>query len=188
LNVTEAGNYTITGDLSGNRSISSATNSTYLGKGEHNVTLSFDGLTIRAFRYNGSYKLRVVEIVDQNYNQTDILENAYNTSSYLYTQFERPSAEFIGDFTDSGVDTDYDGLYNYLALKANVSVFSWAGPYSVSAHLLDSNFTEITSNRANYTPGIQTVSLTFDGILIADHGMDGPYRISALTLNDKNGT
>ncbi|MDD5614815.1 MAG: carboxypeptidase regulatory-like domain-containing protein [Candidatus Methanoperedens sp.] len=188
LNTTKPGNYTVIGNLRGNRTVVAGSNYSYLGLGEQNVTLSFDGLRIRAFRDNGSFNLISLDISDQNGTQIDILEDIYNTSSYNYTQFERTKAEFTQNFTDTGVDTDGDGSYNYLSLSPEIDVET-PGTYRISASLLDSNYTGITwnSTTAYLSSGIQTISLPFDGMAISDHGVNGSYKISALSLEDENG-
>jgi len=188
VNITKAGNYTVIAVLNKERNLISSTNSSFLNIGEQNITLSFDGLELRSYRVNGPYSLKVIEILDQDYNQTDFVQDVYNTSAYLYTQFEKPRAEFTGKFSDLGVDTDGDGLFDVLRIKAEVS--AEAGSYTFSADLSDVNDTKITSNYTDValTSGVQNVTLDLDGTPIGDHGVDGPYLLTFLTLYNSDGS
>lgn len=187
INVTQAGNYTIRAELTKSPTIDSSTVSLFLSTGENNVVLSFDGKKIRAHRKNGPYQLRAVEILDQNLSQIDQLENPYNTSSYLYTQFEKPKIGFTGKFSDYGVDADNNSLFDILRIRAEVD--AQAGNYSFSAHLSGVNDTEITYNYTNIVlaSGIQNITLDLDGSAIRDHEINGPYKLTSLTLHDSDG-
>lgn len=190
IDVAESGNYTIEGNIeSKSKTVATSQNNSYLMPGIHAIDLVFDGSEIRTHRKNGSYTLGLLRAMNNSYDELDVLYNYYNTSTYTYTQFEKTKAEFTGSFTDFGVDTDGDGLYNYLSLNAEVDTDS-SGVYSISAHLLDSNSTEITwnSSTVNLTAGIQIISLNFDGISISNHKVDGHYMVSALDLEDEEGS
>jgi|GEM_PF-200728 len=188
VNVTEAGYYTIIGDLKNEGILVSSTNSSYLNTGEQDVILSFDGMAIRSYRANGPYSLKVVEVQDQDYNRTDAIQDAYNTSAYLYTQFERPKAEFTGKFNDFGVDTDTNGLFNILKIEAEVDAEE-AGNYTFSVDLADISDNGITHN---YTyvwlnPGTQNITIDLNGTAIGDHGVNGPYVLTSLALYESGG-
>ena len=59
-----------------------------------------------------------------------------------------------------------------------------ADTYRVTAQLRDSGETVIaTGGMAGVlATGVQTVTLTFDGLTIFDNGVDGPYEIAQLAL------
>lgn len=189
-NTTRAGNYTLEGwlyDSNGNHIIL-GTNSTYLNVGRQSVTLTFDGLTINRNRVEGPYNLRYLNLLSGS-SQIDFVYDTYNTSAYSYTDFRSTSASLQDTYSDYGVDTNSDGLYEYLTIEVGVNVTT-AGNYTLNGRLYDCTGSEIawTSNYSYAGAGNQSMLLNFDGISIYGHGMDGPYNLSYLTICDENGT
>ncbi len=189
INITDSMNYTVHGflyDSIGNK-IDSAFNSTYLNKGENEIGLNFDGLLIYKNKINGPYILRDLSVYNEN-NVIDFLHEAYNTSAYNYTEFEKPLVEFTGNFSDYGVDEDSDGLYDYLVIEMEINV-NEPGNYS-GVFWLYANETAIvkTSDSSYFDAGIQTINLGFDGLEIYEKGINGPYTLTHITLHDENGS
>lgn len=87
VNVTSAGNYTLTGYLHGNGSAVIAQNTSFLAEGIHSVFLNFSGLEIRVTRKNGPYKLGLLSASNSS-GDIDLLYDSFNTSPYLYTQHQ----------------------------------------------------------------------------------------------------
>ena len=114
----------------------------------------------------------------------DWMENT--TSYYNHTEFEPPPAEFNDDYSDYGIDTDEDGLYDYLVVNVGVNVTD-PGYYRLSGSLYD----ELGSRgdfRSNYTyldSGSQSVSLKFSGIAIRKNGVNGTFNLKHLYLYDE---
>ncbi|MDP3014760.1 MAG: hypothetical protein Q8M92_10985, partial [Candidatus Subteraquimicrobiales bacterium] len=86
------------------------------------------------------------------------------TSSYNYTQFERPPARFSDAYSDYGLDTDSNGFYDYLVIEVGVNV-SRAGYYQISGSLYNSSgwYFGWAYNYTTLNAGNQTVQLRFDG-------------------------
>lgn len=85
-------------------------------------------------------------------------------------------AEFFPPHSDSGLDTDGDGLFDYLAVDLLVLV-SNASYYSISGWLASSSWNGIVTG-GNYTyldPGLHTVQVLFGGYKIHSSDYDGPY-------------
>jgi len=100
------------------------------------------------------------------------------------------SSSFTNIFSDTGNDTDGDGLFNELDITADVNV-SDPGNYRVFGQLTDNQGIIIgtTGLNAELTSGIQQVTLRFDGERIYQSGSDGPYTLSIVRLaEDKSGT
>jgi len=100
------------------------------------------------------------------------------------------SSSFTNTFSDTGNDTDSDGLFNELDITADVNV-SEPENYRVFGQLTDNQGTIIgtTGLNAELTSGIQQVTLRFDGERIYQSGSDGPYTLSIVRLaEDKSGT
>ena len=189
INAIGPGSYIVTGCLydSNGNNIISATKSAYLNVGSQTVMLDFDGLAINWHRTNGPYNLRYLSLSGSD--QIDFIYDAYNTSAYSYTAFQKTNAGFSGSYSDYGKDTDSDGLYNYLTLGVMIDITT-SGNYTLTGSLYDGNGTEIvaTSNSTHLNSGSQLVLLDFDGKAICKHGVDGPYDLRYLTLHDENGT
>ncbi len=90
---------------------------------------------------------------------------------------------FTDAYFDYGVDSNGDGLYEQLVILAGVQLTA-ADIYTLTGTLADADGVEITrsSAYASYLPGSQFLKLVFDGAAIGGHGVDGPYRLTNLTL------
>ncbi len=90
-----------------------------------------------------------------------------------------------GSIADRGVDTDGDGLYNQLVIDVGVTV-DVAGAYRVFGTLTDGAGTVIEQVRAeqDLAPGLQTVSLAFDGAQLFALRHDGAYVIDDIVLEE----
>jgi len=184
LNIVRAGNFSMSGILLSNGTyIASVFNSTYLDAGPKTMYFSFDGPVIHSSRANGPYTLKIM-LSDGIHGKIE----TRNTSTYFYTQFESSTATFTGTYSDHGVDTDSDGLFNFLSLSIGVDA-SATGDYTVSGHLLDSTGEPVTfaTNHTCLETGIHNISLSFDGADIFTHAMNGPYTIRDLQLLDSDG-
>ncbi|PIU37152.1 hypothetical protein COT02_02305 [Candidatus Roizmanbacteria bacterium CG07_land_8_20_14_0_80_34_15] len=154
------------------------------------VQVNFTGEHVWAKKkVNGTYNI-TLEIYRYASNGTLVaeLKNVYTTSAYNYTQFESKPAEFGGTYSDAGVDTDGDSLYNLLRVSVGVNV-SENGTYSLTGYLYDVNGSYIVSddNETELASGAKTVFLYFDGYEVYNHGVNGSYTLKNIVLY-KNGS
>ncbi len=184
VNVSTPGTYTIEAHLAdANESIlEDITLTQSLSAGIQNVDLDFSGENIFSKGVDGSYLLSFARIIS-NSEVEDQLFDAFTTSNYSHTQFERPSI-FISSFTDSGVDTNSNGLFNVLRIGVTVTT-QVSGYYAINGRLMDSLGNEIGWAAASpflvaNTP--QTVYLDFDGFEIRGNGQNGPYLLKDLSV------
>jgi hypothetical protein len=140
----------------------------YISEADSTVQLLFNGETIYQHGVNGPYIIANLELLDANHNQIDSRAEAYTTSTYTYTDFERPPAEFNDNYFDRGTDTDGDGLYNTLTVSVGIDVTT-AGNYMVIGTLEDNAGHEIAlaSNSSELEAGSYTMTLEFSGIIKA---------------------
>ena len=184
IEVRKAGNYSLSGWLeapSGKWSDSDS-NYTYLDIGLHNVTLKFYGPSIYLSGESGKFNV-YMDLYDRDNGRR--LGWATNTTPYYnYTDFDKPPAEFTGNFSDYGVDTDIDTFYNYLAIEAEINVTK-AGEYELSGSLQYYNeekgywgweWIDGDSNRTYLDAGIHNITLQFDGIRIYNTKYNGSFR------------
>jgi hypothetical protein len=188
INVTTLGEYSIGATLYDNtgKIIINTRSTSYLNVGDHIIPLIFDGKTINRHGENGPYQLRYLGLSCNN--QTDFILNAYNTSAYNYNSFQSISARFDDNYSDSGLDMDGNGLYEYLSLNVGVNVNS-AGNYTIISSLYDSNdsFIVLTSNHSYLNKGDQLITLQFNGPIIFHHNINGSYLVGILTILDGRG-
>lgn len=182
VNVNTPGEYKIFGSLydSGGGWMMSpgASNTTYLNIGNQIVKLDFDGWKIYKLGANGSYKLSNLYLYDEQYTSLDYKSNPYNTTTYNYTEFEKPPAQFYPPHSDYGLDVDGNGYYDYLVIEVGVNVYS-PGEYHISGQLISGYYGYVAqeSNSTYLDIGVNTVQLKLNGQVINYKEKDGPYKV-----------
>ena len=186
LNVTNAGLFTAVAFLidSSEETITYITTDFTLDSGTQTLVFEFDGVTIREYGVNGPYTVSL-EVGDEEGNILD--EANYTTTAYNSADFEMSAVGFTGSYSDSGTDTDADGVYNYLTVDVQVNVTE-AGTYTVEGWLYDSDGGDIAhaSDSRSLGTGIQTMELNFSGTAIANNRVNGPYILKYLRLTDSD--
>ncbi len=113
----------------------------------------------------------------------------FNRETYTSFSVRRQTAELTSSFTwfDSGNDTSGDGLYDTLALNLFVNIID-PGYYRLTGNLSDKNlsFIDHLSKETYLDSGSHIVELDFDGMVICEHGVNGPYKID-VGIYDVNG-
>ena len=165
------------------------TNSTFAGNlaiGKHTITVLLLGSDILRSRIDGPYTLYQVQL-KYNFSIADTKFNPYTTSYYQYQQFGAPPAFFTDKYSDAGVDLNGNGLFEYLnfTIEVNTTV---TGNYTI--HLwflldpLEKPMYVSNSMTCDLVVGIQNISIPISGTEIYSSGIDGPYTIWSLTLED----
>lgn len=92
----------------------------------------------------------------------------------------------VSDFTDAGLDTNGNGLYDQLQVSMQVNVEA-AGTYRVFGELTDSAGNAQNSSTVVTLPaGTSPVALAFNGATIYDAGVDGPYTLTQLRITEES--
>ena len=192
IDVSTDGEYLLSGGLVDSSGIvieQTSTQASLVG-GSQIMSLVFDGNLIGQHYVDGPYYLKDLALADETEVGPVLLGHrvdAYTTSFYAHTEFERPEILLTGNNSDTGVDTDGDGLYDYLAVDLEFDVVS-PGTYDINARLVDSNGDEIvwaTTSASFSSTGI--VQLQFDGLAIGEHGVNGPYVVTDLSIFQTTG-
>ncbi|MBN1219960.1 MAG: transglutaminase domain-containing protein [Anaerolineae bacterium] len=198
LNIEKAGTYTVQGLLFNgqNKMLAQAS---WIGSSSV-VALKFDGLRDTV----GPYTLQHIHVRDATGQVTDGM-----TGQEFYTLGEIPElsagpitlgagasipsgggelgATFVitDGYSDVPVDTDSDGRFDQLVISTTVEVELGEGgqAYQIEGWLVDTNNNLVAwtiSPPQVLAEGIYSLSLAFDGRIINEHGVDGPFTLVAL--------
>ena len=190
VNVTTAGTYTVgvnglLGASSSEHINVSDENSTYLDVGVQIVYVSLNSQTI----FDSWIVPETVSIItlSESGNQLDSLSNVPLTNMYLISQFGLLPANLAGTVTDEGVDTDDDGLFNYLRFGVEVNVTT-AGTYTVDlGGIYDASYNFLSGasiNSTYLTAGIHMVYVDVDGAEIYAAAVN-PTTLATILLYDE---
>ena len=118
-------------------------------------------------------------------------DGIYNSTPFFRTTQEvfaitPENARLRQTYEDQGIDTDGNSLFDYLEVQVGVLVTE-TGNLSLSANLLENGGQHITDANTvmniNST-GVQTITLQFSGEDIWSNAVNGPYRVSQVSLVD----
>ena len=98
------------------------------------------------------------------------------TDAYSLSQLQRPLTQILRGLTESGVDTNANGLFDLLHTTFRVDTLR-AGSYTWTGTLRSSDGSPVgvSSGQGSLVAGVTTIGFTFDGNLIGAAGLDGPY-------------
>ncbi|MDX1534065.1 MAG: hypothetical protein R3291_00395, partial [Thermoplasmata archaeon] len=184
VNITSPGTFLFRGLLrrANTSLLLSTSNETALEEGPHSVQLRFPGPFINVSGVDGPYTadLRIFETESGLQFDSD----SHATAAYAHTAFDGPPATFAPPHADTGLDTDGNGLFDFLVVNASLQVDD-PGSFEVQGALRDANLSLLTmaSNTTNLTAGSQTVPVRFPGAAINLSGEDGPYTVE-MSLRD----
>ncbi|MFQ5979146.1 MAG: hypothetical protein ACE5OZ_13555 [Candidatus Heimdallarchaeota archaeon] len=123
INVTEAGTYELSMHIH-SRADEHFWDSAYgySPVGLQLISVFIDGFLIYGTHQNSDYRLVEVSIRDENSNILDTASDVYTTDFYLSDQFNPPRVAIVGIYADQGVDFDYDGDFEFLAIVVGIQV------------------------------------------------------------------
>lgn len=191
LNVTTAETYNVVVTLTdgAGTEVATATAQQALSAGAHTINVDFDGVALRRAGIDGPYRVKRIAVnvpTELREVRADAGDDVYDTAGYQATDFEQPDVIFTGSYSDSGVDTDGDGLYDQLRITPTLNVQA-AGTYTLTGEL-ESTALGLTASSSNAMgAGANTPALTFDGGAIYQYREDGPYDLRRLRVTDDAG-
>jgi hypothetical protein len=181
VNVLAAGTYMLQGTLLKNGgTIVNSSDTVMVGAGTQTLSLSFPGVSIFRSGEDGPYE-GVIALFNASGERQDDFE--FLTQAYDHTQFEG-ILDLTGTFTDQGIDTNGNGLYDLLRVDFGVDVRA-AGTFLVTAvlrNLVDPSAV-YSDMLMNLSAGPQTMTVNFSGPEINSQGIDGPYVVE-VSLRD----
>ncbi|MFQ6106496.1 MAG: hypothetical protein ACE5QF_02755, partial [Thermoplasmata archaeon] len=188
LQVNESGKYLIQPTLKdggGNTITTPDLITKILDPGDHPIQIKFDGVDIYIHGVDGPYLVKLV-LFDEFFNGLNTATNW--TKYYQYTEFQRPPVEFAPPHYDYGLDTNSNGLYDYLVIMVNITVHK-SNTYTLKGNLYDQSGTNWITDDTNETlfpAGDITVRLDMLGFRIRQKKIDGPYRVELQIVSGSN--
>ncbi len=195
INVSEPGQFRVYSssliDVTHQMLFSYASSEGYLETGIQYLNLSFSASVIYNMRFNPAGVSEIDLYAVDIYPALSQIHDVPLMGQYNYTQFES-HAFFTGDITDRGVDTDGNGLFNYLEVGIEFNV-TQAGTYEVGLDGLMEVINDSTRYLSdyyannwmteNFSTGIHTALFNFSGAQIASITFS-PTNISDAYLYD----
>ncbi len=150
--------------------------SVFLPIGPGSIRVSFPGGPINQSGIDGPYTVEL-----QLYESATGLPlgtNTTTTQAYSHLAFDPIPAFMTPPHSDSGLDTNGNGLFDFLNVDVQVHA-NLAENYTVNGFLHDANFTltEFASGSAFLPIGPGSVPVSFPGGPINQSGVDGPYTV-----------
>ncbi|MEW5937584.1 MAG: carboxypeptidase regulatory-like domain-containing protein [Candidatus Thermoplasmatota archaeon] len=175
-NSTSGGRYRMEGEVRETRSGSFSWSLTWasremqLSPGAQAVSLEFVGEQLNLSGKNGYFVAVSLKPMD-GWNALDRIE--YFTAPHTYLQFDEPNAVISTPIDQWLVDSDYDGLYNYLVLNVTLNA-RVSGNYTLMAVLRDIWGSEFDQVLESVSLGAESkeVQLSFRGTNIYRNGED----------------
>jgi hypothetical protein len=191
LQVQQAGNYRLELTLVASNNEQIQANSTAaLGTGAQQMAIDFTAKQVAGLGVNGPYTIRNATLYHTSDPEEPIAafsENGGQTTAYALSSLERPVLKFTGNNTVTGIDTNSNGKFDLLRIQVELNTLT-AATYDWSGTLKDSAGKSIQSLDATSSLSVGNNTLTFDfnGIKIAQNGVNGPYTLgSVLVFNSQ---
>ena len=186
--ITQSGLYRVSGHLFtiGGQEIAGSTALYTVTTGTQDLPLSFDGGEISVSMADGPYQLRDLTFTQILSDELTVgsVPVAYTTNPYSRYSWSRASVVKWGEGSAAGVDTDGNGLYEWLQVSVPVDVRE-AGVYSASLNLAGPDGVVIVTTVADglyYGQGYNEVVARFSGPAIRAAGLDGPYTMQDMVI------
>lgn len=150
------------------------------------LPLHFTGDEIGKRGIDGPYQLRNLYFAQVLTDEITIasLPVAYTTAAYSRYDWSRDNALPAGQATTTAVDTNANGLFDYLQIQLPLDIRD-AATYSVTMNLLDGTggliATSVMTN-ANFIQGANTLTFRFAGPVSRASGSAGPYHLANLVI------
>ena len=188
LNISTSDTYTVSAELYDRNDNTGNLLATATWSGsDSSAELQFDGPTIYRHAVNGPYYLRNLRLQNSAGEIIASVDNAHETSAYPYRDFEGPAVIFTDVYSDKGVDSNKNTLYNYLAIQVQVKVAE-PGEYAIEGWLTDKEEHSVTwasSGTTTLGVGDHFLELKFDGQTIRANQVNGKFTLSGLKVIER---
>lgn len=189
VDVETPGTYAVTAVLQGGTKTLTAGVQQDLAAGTGTLTVPFTAEAIRTFLgVDGPYVIADVVLTrlgDATLGErtADRRNDLGSTQAYTLGQLQRPITILRPGIVDSGVDTDADGLFDFLQVNFDVDTRQ-AGGYIWTGDLRapDGTVLGVASGSGFLQAGVTTVNFFFPGLPIGQAGQNGPYTVGNVAV------
>lgn len=149
----------------------------------YSVTLYDSGISPDAAQGDGLYTGSITGLPAGHYTVEAVATvGAVDLVSGTEFHVIEPLAQFNGEFNDSGVDANGDGLLDEIRLGLGLDVTE-PGGYALLGRLTAGDLEVTTGTRVELDIGTTDAELVFPAAAIRDYlGVDGPYQIADVIL------
>jgi hypothetical protein len=153
----------------------------YFTPGTNEMAVSFSGQLIYSSGIDGPYVVNLL-IYDEPYVVGELDRKTFTTDTYAASSFDHSS--FVPPYTESVLDTDADGLYEYIIVDVSINIIQEGG-FTVQGLLTNSEGAYVGNSVSSMglAPGTYNIELWYDTFYLKYAGLDGPYYLD-LTLDD----
>jgi parallel beta-helix repeat protein len=157
-----------------------------LNPGIENVEIRIPTYYFYSVKLNGPYTVGFAYL-NRDISFQHFLTNAYNTSDYLYTDFDAPVTFLTGYYWDKGEDMDSDGKFDQIIIEVEVNV-TQAGDYSLELFLRSSTPGTYFSRSfsGSWGEGVQNISVVIDDPSLYYQRLNTSYIINNIGIRDSN--
>jgi len=191
IEVQKSGNYSFEGTLySDGESITTSTNMSHFGEGNHNITLLFYGAQIALFSSNNMSLIELNIYEEYDYNLIISEKILHNITSVTPEEFDIPPTSVLHTkINDYGKDTDDNGLFESLIVEIVLNIHE-KDNYNLIGQLYDyyHNLISIDNNIIQLDTRLQTVQLSFPSQQIRQYSIDGYYEVKIQLYRTDNNT
>jgi len=180
--VNVSGRFWLSASLFVNNTQAGNTTDRNLAPGTYLIEMALPGWRIRLSRSDGPYN---VSLGMYDPDTSFSAGRSYRTAAYDWTTFEF-LVELQGGLSETAVDANGDGLYNYLVVRGVLNV-KQPDNYTLSATLSERGSSFIVGyayNRSHWAAGVWQFLLRFSGDSIRTYGVNGPYTIGIQLAQD----
>jgi pimeloyl-ACP methyl ester carboxylesterase len=155
---------------------------TTIPAGPTTIDLTVDGLDLGNSRHVGPWHLGDLVLTDDTLAVAASKANVGTLAFSDFSQYEHDALS-VGEFEDALGDVDGDSHPDTLDVTFDVDVVD-AGRYAFNGRLTTLDGTEVAraQDERPFASESSSVMLSFDGSVIAESGLDGPYLLSDFSV------
>lgn len=189
VSVTVAGFYRVEGYLSDPPPITFflySAGEPFLDVGPQSILLAYDGPAVNATGVDGPYTVEL--FLSDATTLQELANDSYFTRAYSHLDFEAPMGTLAPPFTETLIDADGDGRFNFLAVDVGIAV-SVPRAFSLLGQLFDraGSVSLGSFNESFLDVGVQTLRLSFSGARLNTSAVDGPYIVVLYLFDTASG-
>ncbi|MHA2154687.1 MAG: hypothetical protein ACXABU_05065 [Candidatus Hodarchaeales archaeon] len=156
--------------------------------GVQNVSTTIDTESFYSIRKNVSFIIEYFELFLE-YEMYFRSESIYTTQEYQYTRFEKPAVYLTGNFSEFGVDHDFNGVFEELAITFEVNS-AQASDYNINVRIKEINAKNVwdqdIGTYEHLNNGLNYVDNYFDMSTFYSANLNTSFIVDYIEIHDEN--